>query len=232
LCREIPDGDGDLSVPEIPDDDAEFDAFDRWTAGLLRRAAEVYAAAAQMTAEDLLSKCISAAYRKSAEADDEERDIVVRARRWNLLLERENRSRMLLEPEVLDKVTRNESGLERREVGWTKAAELAKVARRDGQKFDYATWLHKAQELPEGEFRREVEKHLTGNETEPREMLYFKVRSAAAGDSIDAHRDLRGNGLPLLCSGAIHQAHSPWSWTIDLQSLLSKLAGNRVSRTA
>src|SRR3989449_1728326 len=28
-------------------------------------------------------------------------------------------------------------------VGWTKAAELAKVARRDGQRFDCATWLHK-----------------------------------------------------------------------------------------
>ena len=34
-----------------------------------------------------------------------------------------------------------------RDVGWTKAAELAKVARRDGQRFDCATWLHKAQEL-------------------------------------------------------------------------------------
>ena len=64
---------------------------------------------------------------------------------------------------------------ELREVGWTKAAELAKVARRDGQKFDCATWLHKAQELPKEEFKREVERHLTGKETEPWEMLYFKV---------------------------------------------------------
>ena len=31
------------------------------------------------------------------------------------------------------------------QVGWTKATELAKVARRDGQRFDCATWLHKAQ---------------------------------------------------------------------------------------
>jgi hypothetical protein len=60
-------------------------------------------------------------------------------------------------------------------VGWTKAAELAKVARRDGQKFDCATWLHKAQELPKEEFKREVERHLTGQETEPWEMLYFKI---------------------------------------------------------
>jgi hypothetical protein len=64
---------------------------------------------------------------------------------------------------------------ELKQVGWTKAAELAKVARRDGQKFDCATWLHKAQELPKEEFKREVERHLTGTETEPWEMLYFKV---------------------------------------------------------
>jgi hypothetical protein len=35
--------------------------------------------------------------------------------------------------------------------------------------------LHKAQELPKEEFKREVERHLTGQETEPWEMLYFKV---------------------------------------------------------
>jgi hypothetical protein len=62
-----------------------------------------------------------------------------------------------------------------RQVGWTKAAELAKVARRDGQRFDCATWMHKAKELPKEEFKREVERHLTGQETEPWEMLYFKV---------------------------------------------------------
>jgi hypothetical protein len=64
---------------------------------------------------------------------------------------------------------------ELRQVGWTKAAELAKVARRDGQTFDCATWVHKAQELPKEAFKREVERHLTGQETEPWEMLYFKV---------------------------------------------------------
>ena len=62
-----------------------------------------------------------------------------------------------------------------REVGWTKATDLAKVARREGQRFDCATWLHKAKEMPKEEFKREVEKHLTGKETEPWEMLYFKV---------------------------------------------------------
>jgi hypothetical protein len=60
-------------------------------------------------------------------------------------------------------------------IGWTKAAELAKVARRDGQDFDCATWVHKAQEMPKEEFKREVDRHLTGQETEPWEIIYFKV---------------------------------------------------------
>jgi hypothetical protein len=54
-----------------------------------------------------------------------------------------------------------------KEVGWTKGLELAKVARRDGQDFDCATWLHKARSLPKDQFKREVERELTGRETEP-----------------------------------------------------------------
>jgi len=50
-----------------------------------------------------------------------------------------------------------------------------KVARRDRDQFDCATWLHKATDLPKQEFKREVEKHLTGQETEPWEIIYFKV---------------------------------------------------------
>ena len=51
---------------------------------------------------------------------------------------------------------------ELKEVGWTKGLELAKVARRDGQDFDCATWLHKAREMPKEQFKHEVEKELTG----------------------------------------------------------------------
>ena len=68
-----------------------------------------------------------------------------------------------------------------KEVGWSKATELAKVARRDGAEFDCATWLHRAQQLPKEEFKREVEKHLTGKETEPWEILYFKVYKSQLG---------------------------------------------------
>ena len=35
-----------------------------------------------------------------------------------------------------------------REIGWTKARELAKVARREGERFESAPWVHKAQVLP------------------------------------------------------------------------------------
>jgi len=60
-------------------------------------------------------------------------------------------------------------------IGWSKAVEMVKVARREGENFDCATWLHKADALPKEEFKREVEKHLTGKESEPWELIYFKV---------------------------------------------------------
>ena len=64
---------------------------------------------------------------------------------------------------------------ELKEVGWTKGVELVKLARRDGQHFDCATWLHKAREMPKEQFKQEVEKELTGRETEPSELVYFKL---------------------------------------------------------
>jgi hypothetical protein len=64
---------------------------------------------------------------------------------------------------------------ELQQVGWSKAVELARVARRDGQQFDCATWVHKAHELPKEEFKHEVTKHLTGKDEERSEILYFKV---------------------------------------------------------
>ena len=64
---------------------------------------------------------------------------------------------------------------ELKEIGWTKGRELAKLARRDGQHLDCALWVHKAREMPTENFRREVEKELTGKEEEPSELIYFKV---------------------------------------------------------
>jgi hypothetical protein len=64
---------------------------------------------------------------------------------------------------------------ELKEVGWTKGVELAKIARRDRQYFDCAIWLHKAREMTTEQFKQEVEKELTGRETEPWEIVYFKL---------------------------------------------------------
>jgi len=64
---------------------------------------------------------------------------------------------------------------ELKEVGWTKGLELAKLARRDRQRFDCATWLHKPREMPKEQFKQEVEKELTRRETEPWEIIYFKL---------------------------------------------------------
>ena len=63
---------------------------------------------------------------------------------------------------------------ELKEVGWAKGLELAKLARRDGQHFDCATWLHKACQMPKEDFKKTVEKD-TGRETEPWEIIYFKL---------------------------------------------------------
>src|SRR5580698_5315368 len=62
-----------------------------------------------------------------------------------------------------------------REMGWTKAREPVKVARKDGAEYAACTWVHKAKEHPSEKFKRDVERHLTGKETEAWEIIYFKV---------------------------------------------------------
>jgi hypothetical protein len=68
-----------------------------------------------------------------------------------------------------------EAKRELKAVGWTKSLELAKLARRDPEHFDCATWLHKAREMPKEQFKQEVEKELNAGETEPWEIIYFKL---------------------------------------------------------
>jgi hypothetical protein len=64
---------------------------------------------------------------------------------------------------------------ELKKVGWAKGIELAKLARRDRQHFDCATWLHKARESSKEDFQQAVERELTGKITEPWEIVYFKL---------------------------------------------------------
>ena len=96
-----------------------------------------------------------------------------------------------------------------REVGWSKAVELVRVARKDGEDFDCATWLHKARELPKEGFKGEVERHLTGKETEAWELIYFKLYKSqlpvvekaleAAGLMLGNDRS-RGYCLEMICA--------------------------------
>jgi hypothetical protein len=74
-------------------------------------------------------------------------------------------------PENLTKIPKRDL----QQVGWSKATDLVKVARRDGGEFDCATWLHKAKEMPKDEFKVAVERHLTGKEIEPWDIIYFKL---------------------------------------------------------
>ena len=41
--------------------------------------------------------------------------------------------------------------------------------------FDWAPWVHKASAMPREDFKREADRYLTGKETEPWEILYFKA---------------------------------------------------------
>jgi hypothetical protein len=96
-----------------------------------------------------------------------------------------------------------------RDVGWSKAIELVRVAKRDREGFDCATWLHKAKELPKEGFKVEVERYLTGKETEPWEIVYFKIYKsqlvviekaiATAGMMLGTDKS-RGYCLEMICA--------------------------------
>src|SRR5271156_4737867 len=105
---------------------------------------------------------------------------------------------------------------ELKQVGWTKGVELAKLARRDGQDFDCATWLHKAREMPRDQFKHEVEKELTGIDTEPAEIVYFKFYKSqipvieqaieTAGLMLGTDKS-RGYCLEMICADFLAGAH-------------------------
>jgi hypothetical protein len=101
-------------------------------------------------------------------------------------------------------------------VGWSKATEMVKVARRDGTEFDCATWLHKAKELPKEAFQQEVERHLTGRDAEPWEIIYFKfyksqlpvIEQALETAALMLGSDKsRGYCLEMICADFLAGAH-------------------------
>jgi hypothetical protein len=103
-----------------------------------------------------------------------------------------------------------------KEIGWTKGRELAKLARRDGQNFICAPWVHKARTMPREDFRRELEKELTGKEEEPSELVYFKVYKSqipvieqaieTAARMLGSDKS-RGYCLEMICADFLAGAH-------------------------
>jgi len=105
---------------------------------------------------------------------------------------------------------------ELKNIGWTKGRELAKLARAEGQQFDCAPWVHKARSMPREEFTREVEKELTGRDSEPSELIYFKVYKSQAPvieQAIDTAALMlgsdkaRGYCLEMICADFLAGAH-------------------------
>jgi hypothetical protein len=102
-----------------------------------------------------------------------------------------------------------------KQLGWSKAAELAKVARREREQFKSADWLHKAQSMPHQQFKEEVEKYLTG-ESEASELIYFKVYKSqvpiveqaleTATRMLGSDRS-RGYCLEMICADFLAGAH-------------------------
>src|SRR5204862_3100664 len=104
---------------------------------------------------------------------------------------------------------------ELKQVGWTKGRELAKLVRAQGQGFDCAPRVHKARTLPREQFRREVEKELTGalvdclfqtlQKPDPRHRASNRDRSSDAGQRQIA-RLLPGDDL----CGLFSRSQSRW----------------------
>ena len=95
------------------------------------------------------------------------------------------------------------------DLGWSKALELAKVARSEGRRFDCATWLHKAKDSTKQQLKEEVYKYFTGQDFEPYEMVYFKLyesqlpvveRALYVASRIAGSERSRGYCLELVCA--------------------------------
>jgi len=105
---------------------------------------------------------------------------------------------------------------ELKDVGWAKGLELAKLARKERDDFDCATWLHKARVMPKEQFKQAVEKELTGQETEPWEIVYFKLYKSqipvieqaveTAALMLGSERS-RGYCLEMICADFLAGAH-------------------------
>jgi hypothetical protein len=129
-------------------------------------------------------------------------------------------------------------------LGWSKALELAKVARSEGRRFDSATWLHKAQESSKEELKEEVHRYFTGEDLEPYEMVYFKLfesqlpiieRALYVAARMAGTERSRGYCLELICADFLAgrtEESSPEETLLVIQRLVSLVPTEYLTRVA
>jgi hypothetical protein len=129
------------------------------------------------------------------------------------------------------------------QLGWSKALELAKVARSEGRHFDSATWLHKAKESTKQELKEEVYKYFTGEDYEPYEMVYFKLfesqlpvveRALYVASRMVGTERSRGYCLELVCADFLAgrtEESTPEEMLLVIHRLLSLLPADYQVRT-
>jgi hypothetical protein len=129
-------------------------------------------------------------------------------------------------------------------LGWSKALELAKVARSEGRRFDSATWLHKAQECNKQELKEEVHRYFTGEDLEPYEMVYFKLfesqlpiieRALYVASRMAGTERSRGYCLELICADFLAgrtEESSPEETLLVIRRLVTSLPPEYLTRVA
>ena len=126
-------------------------------------------------------------------------------------------------------------------LGWSKALELAKVARSEGRRFDR---LHKAQESSKEELKEEVHRYFTGEDLEPYEMVYFKLfesqlpiieRALYVAARMAGSERSRGYCLELICADFLAgrtEESSPEETLLLIQRLAGLLPPEYLTRVA
>ena len=83
--------------------------------------------------------------------------------------------------------------------------------------------MHKAQALPKEEFKREVERHLTGKETEPWGIIYFKLyksqlpvveKALETVGLMMGTEESRGYCLEMICADFLAGANVKEGWAV------------------
>jgi len=127
---------------------------------------------------------------------------------------------------------------------WSKALELAKVARSQGRGFNSATWLHKARGCSKEELKEEVHRYFTGEDLEPYEMVYFKLfesqlpiieRALYVASRMAGTERSRGYCLELVCADFLAgqtEESSPEEILLVIQRLVNLVPDEYLTRVA